>query len=78
MTKVIFGRRALGVPTPLIVKAFLKWIKRVCLAASALSSVSTHENYAFILICITWFADEIEPLFGEVQLGKEEVEVPRV
>lgn len=75
MSKIIFGRKGLGVPTPLIVKALLKWMKRVCLAMSALSSVSTHEYIAFGLICIAWFVDEIEPLFGEVQNGKEDVEI---
>ncbi len=71
--KIIFGRKALGVPTPLLIKAILRWVQRVCMAGAALSTVSTHEYICFSLIGTGWFAAEIEPLFGEVQPGKEDI-----
>ncbi len=68
--KIIFGRNGLKVPTPLLIKAIMKWVKRVCLALSISSTISTHEFWAMALVCIAWFVDEIEPLFGEVLPGK--------
>lgn len=64
MTKIIFGARALGVPTPLLVKAVLKWIKRVCMFASTLTVVSEHQYVALAFMAVAWLSDEIEPLFG--------------
>jgi hypothetical protein len=65
-TRMVFGRKGLGAPTPLIIKAVLKWVKRVCLGATVLSIVSVNEYLSYALVAITWLVDEIEPLFGEV------------
>lgn len=76
--RIIFGRAGLKVPTPLLLKAILKWVKRVCLSMSALSSVSSHEYIAFALVCLAWFVDEIEPLFGEISENKTQQIKPEI
>lgn len=70
--RIIFGRKGLGVPTPLLVKALMKWAKRVCLALSISSTIAAHEMWAMGLVCMAWFFDEIEPLFGEISENKTE------
>lgn len=74
--KIIFGRKALGVPTPLLIKAILKWLQRSCLVVSTMTTLSSHEYITVTLVCLAGFFGEIEPLFGEVQQGKIENEVP--
>lgn len=70
--RIIFGRKGLVVPTPLLVKALMKWAKRVCLALSISSTIAAHEMWAMGLVCMAWFFDEIEPLFGEISENKTE------
>lgn len=74
-SKIIFGRAGLKVPTPLLVKALMKWAKRVCLALSISSTIAAHEMWAMGLVCLAWFFDELEPLFGVAAENKPEVEI---